>query len=117
MLRLGPINMDVRPKSPEYEPVPERACASLASLVTLPCFSGDSKLWSQLNSVERQSAEWLGYDEQRWQVRSPAISRFFGSLFFEDLIFFRRATAATPGQRQILLTCMVLHWACSVFLA
>jgi hypothetical protein len=31
--------------------------------------SGDSKIWSQLNAVERQSAEWLGYNEQRWEVR------------------------------------------------
>jgi hypothetical protein len=30
---------------------------------------GESKAWSQLNAVERHSAEWLGYNEQRWKVR------------------------------------------------
>lgn len=33
------------------------------------CIEGDSKDWSQLSHVERQSAEWLGYNEMRWSVR------------------------------------------------
>jgi hypothetical protein len=30
---------------------------------------GESKEWSELNAVERHSAVWLGYNEQRWKVR------------------------------------------------
>ena len=33
------------------------------------CIEGDFKDWSELSHVERQSAEWLGYNEMRWSVR------------------------------------------------
>jgi hypothetical protein len=25
-------------------------------------------MWVHLNAVERQAAQWLGYDEKRWEV-------------------------------------------------
>jgi hypothetical protein len=43
-----------------------RASSATAAHAALP--SGDSKTWRQLNAVERQAAEWLGYDEKRWEV-------------------------------------------------
>jgi hypothetical protein len=30
--------------------------------------TGRSKEWKELSAVEQQSAEWLGFDEQRWKV-------------------------------------------------
>ena len=76
--RLGLPKLDFRPESPKCELVCARA--SLTSCVMLPCLLGESKLWSQLNAVERQSAEWLGYDEQRWKVHLPAFFLFGFSL-------------------------------------
>ena len=58
------------PNPPSTRPVLARS-----SLWTDRRVSGDSKTWLQLNAVERQSAQWLGYNEQRWEVRRRSSCR------------------------------------------
>lgn len=48
------------------------ARARVAVIVPFSRLSGDSKTWSELTAVERQSAEWLGYNEQSWKVHPVA---------------------------------------------
>jgi len=64
-LGWGPDNWDSGP-NPKSKP------ALFCFLLQIDrCIPGESKEWSQLNAVERHSAEWLGYDEQLWKVRRP----------------------------------------------
>jgi hypothetical protein len=63
---LGSRHVGKWSQSPKYERV--RLLASLAFHFTPFSPSGDSKRWQQLNAVERMSAEWLGYNEKRWEV-------------------------------------------------
>ena len=103
---LGSRILGQWPQPPKYERV--RLLTPLASHFTMSFASGDSKSWWQLNAVERMSAEWLGYNEKRWEV---SLSQFFGCGvdLLDALIRLEGRQRQPVSRRRRRSTCLIFY--------
>ena len=62
---MGARLLGQRPKPRKYKRA--RLPLTCPSLHPLLLRKGDTKEWKELSAAERMSAQWLGYDEQRWK--------------------------------------------------